>query len=30
MRENENNRIENKKQNIKEIEKNYNIIDLMN
>ena len=30
MRENENNRIENKKQNIREIEKNYNIIDLMN
>lgn len=30
MRENENNRIENKKQNKREIEKNYNIIDLMN
>ena len=28
MRENENNRIENKKQNKREIEKNYNIIDL--
>ena len=30
MRENENNRIENKKQNKREIEKNYNIMDLMN